>query len=108
MKFAYQCYEIPASVFARIVTRNRLISVVGRPEERFMTTLTEIESAVGTLSPEQKQSLYRFLEGQIQEAAGQVLPRRSVLEIAPVHLGPVLCPFSTHDDLLDEMLEMRA
>ena len=73
-----------------------------------MTTLTEIESAVGTLSPEQKQSLYRFLEGQIQEVEGQVSPRRSVLEIAPVYLGPVLLPFSTADDLLDEMLETRA
>lgn len=73
-----------------------------------MTTLTEIESAVGTLSPEQKQRWHRFLEGQLREAAGQVSPRRSVLEIAPVHLGPVLLPFSTADDLLAEMLEMRA
>ena len=73
-----------------------------------MTTLTEIESAVGTLSPEQKQRLCRFIEGQLQEATGQVSPRRSVLEIAPVHLGPVLCPFSTDDDLFDEMLETRA
>jgi hypothetical protein len=68
-----------------------------------MTTLTEIESAVGTLSLEQKQRLYRFLEGQLQE----VSVRRSVLDIAPVHLGPVLQPFTGDDDLLDEMLEAR-
>ncbi len=73
-----------------------------------MTTLTEIESAVGTLSPEQKQRLYRFIEGQLHEVSGQMSARRSVLDIAPVNLGPILQPFTSDDDLLDEMMETRA
>lgn len=72
-----------------------------------MTTLTEIESAVGTLSLEQKQWLYRFIEGQLQADLGQMSSRRSVLDIAPVSLGPVLQPLTNDDDILDEMLETR-
>lgn len=72
-----------------------------------MTTLSEIESAVETLSSEQKQRLYRFLEGQLQNDSGRVPDRRSVLDIPTVHLGPVLQPFTSDDDLLGEMLETR-
>lgn len=74
-----------------------------------MTTLTEIETAVEALSPEQKYTLYRYIEGQLQDVSGKTsVPRRqSVLDIAPVHLGPVLQPLTGDDDLLDEMLETR-
>ena len=72
-----------------------------------MTTLTEIQSAAGALSPEQKQMLYRFLEGQLEVESGQPPRRRSVIEIEPVHLGAVLQPFSGTDDARDEMLGER-
>ena len=69
-----------------------------------MKTLTEIESDVETLSPEQKYKLYRFLEGQLKAVSGMTPPphRQSVLDIAPVHLGTILKPLMSDDDLLDE------
>ena len=60
-----------------------------------------------SLSPEQKQMLYRFLEGQLEEEPGQPPRRRRVIEIEPVHLGTVLQPFSETDDARDEMLGGR-
>lgn len=72
-----------------------------------MTTLTEIQSAAGALSPEQKQMLYRFLGGQLEEASVQPTRQRSVIDIEPVHLGAVLLPFSDTDDARDEMLGER-
>lgn len=74
-----------------------------------MTTLTEIEAAVGALSPEQKYTLYRNIERQLQDlsAKASVPTRQSVLDISPVHLGPILRPLTSGDDLLDEMLETR-
>jgi len=72
-----------------------------------MTTLTEIQSAAGALSLEQKQVLYRFLEGQLEKPPGQLTMRLSVLDIEPVHLGPVLQPFAAMDDVHDEMLGVR-
>ncbi len=72
-----------------------------------MTTLTEIESAVEKLSPEQKRRLYRLIEGQLQNAADAVPHGRSVLDISPIQLGPILRPFPSADDLLDEMMETR-
>jgi len=75
-----------------------------------MTTLSEIESAVEGLSPEQKFTLYRYLEGQLKEFVGQPTcsRRHSVLDIIPVSLGPVLEPWTADIDLLGEMLESRA
>ena len=74
-----------------------------------MATLIEIEAAVGALSPEQKYALYRNIERQLQDLSGKTsAPRRqSVLDIPPVHLGPILQPLASGDDLLDEMLESR-
>ena len=72
-----------------------------------MTTLTEIQSAAGALSPEQKRLLYRFLEGQLDEASGKPPRQRSVVDIGPVSLGSVFQPFSETDNSRDEMLGER-
>ncbi len=60
-----------------------------------MTTLTDFESAVDALSSEQKRLRHRFVEAQLQTDSGLVASPRSVLDIAPVHLGPVLLPFTS-------------
>ena len=74
-----------------------------------MKTLTEIESEVETLSTEQKYTLYRYLEGQLQAVTGMspVLRKQCVLDISPVNLGQVFKPLSVDDDLLDEMLKSQ-
>ncbi len=74
-----------------------------------MKTLSEIESEVEALSPQHKYMLYRYLEGQLKAVSGMTsLPQRqSVLDIAPVHLGTILKPLTSDDELVDEMLETR-
>ena len=74
-----------------------------------MKTLTEIESDVEALSPDQKYILYRFLEGQLKDVPGvnPPLKRQSVLDIPSVNLGKILRPLTDKDDLLGEMLEER-
>jgi hypothetical protein len=69
-------------------------------------TLAEIERAVATLPFDQKLALYRRLAEQLQEESTEPVARHGVLDIAPVHLGPVLRPMGD-DDLLDEMLNGR-
>ena len=75
-----------------------------------MATIDELESLLASLPDEQKHAIFRFLEGQLQNAAKPTLPSgtHGVLDIAPVRLGPVLRPLNGDDDLLDEMLEERA
>lgn len=72
-----------------------------------MKTLTEIESEVEALSPDQKYILYRFLEEQLKDVPGMNPPlkRQSVLDIPSVNLGKILRPLTEEDDLLGEMLE---
>lgn len=74
-----------------------------------MTTLMEIETAVGSLSADEKYELYRYLEGQVRSSAAPANParRHSFLDIPPIHLGSVLRPLTRDDDLLEEMLEGR-
>jgi hypothetical protein len=73
-------------------------------------TNAEIEATVEELSRDQKCWLYRYLEKQLPELKGSeaIAKRQSVLDIAPVHLGQPLLPFTGSDDLLDEMLESRS
>lgn len=77
-----------------------------------MTTLSEIEHAADALPSEQKQQLVQFLLTQLGRNGGATLsvstPREhSILDIPAVHLGAVLQPLTSDDDLLGEMLEGR-
>lgn len=80
-----------------------------------MKTLSEIETAAAALSPGDQQALVRYLLSQLDSqgadagsATGRPVQDHSVLDIEPVHLGRVLHPLSSDDDLLGEMLEGRA
>ena len=75
-----------------------------------MTTLTEIETAVQSLSADEKYELYRHLEGQFHSSSAPTSQSRghSFIDIPAVHLGRVLLPLSPDDDLLEEMLEGRS
>jgi hypothetical protein len=68
-----------------------------------MTTLSEIKHVVAALPREQKHVLYHFLQLQLRGSAAE----HGVLDIAPVHLGPVLRPLDDDEDLLAEMLCWR-
>ena len=81
------------------------VRVKDEREKGIMKTLTEIESEVEALSPDQKYMLYRFLEGQLKGAIGAPFKRQSVLDIPTVNLGKILRPLTGEDDLLGEMLE---
>jgi hypothetical protein len=65
-----------------------------------MTKFSEIKHAVAALPREQKYDLYHFLQLQLRESVTD----HGVLDIAPVHLGPVLRPLDDDEDLLAEML----
>ena len=82
-----------------------------------MSTLREIEAAVESLPVAQQEALFRFLAarlGQLESRESQSSregsePRpHSVLDIPMVHVGRVLNPISSNDDILGEMLEFRA
>jgi hypothetical protein len=80
-----------------------------------MKTLSEIETAAAALSPEDQQALVRYLLTQLDcegadagSTPGPSPDDHSVLDIEPVHLGRVLRPLTSDDDLLGEMLEGRA
>lgn len=74
-----------------------------------MVSLAEIETAVSTLSPDDKLALFRRLADQLArvQLSGNSQGSHSVLEIPTVQLGPILRPWSEmeDDDLLEEMLE---
>ena len=76
-------------------------------DDRPMRSLTEIESDIEALTPDQKYTVNRFLEGRLEDASGGNPPinRRSVLDIPSVTLGTILRPLTDTDDLLGEMLE---
>lgn len=74
-----------------------------------MTTFMEIETAVASLSADEKRELYRYLEGQVRSSAVPTKKQRGhrFLDIPPIHLGGILRPLTRDDDLLEEMLEGR-
>ncbi len=82
-----------------------------------MSTRREIEAAVESLPVAQQEALFHFLAarlGQPEPRASQsiregseTLPH-SVLGIPTAHVGRVLCPMSSDDYILPEMLEFDA
>ena len=82
-----------------------------------MSTLREIEAAVESLQVAQQKALFHFLaarlgqlesrESQSSRESSETRPH-SVVDIPTVHVGRVLHPISSDDDLLGEMLEFRA
>ena len=82
-----------------------------------MSTLREIEAAVESLPVAQQEALFHFLaarlgqlesrESQSSREGSETRPHR-VVDIPTVHVGRVLHPISSDDDLLGEMLEFRA
>lgn len=82
-----------------------------------MSTLREIEAAVESLPVAQQEALFHFLAarlGQLESResqtsrAGSGTRPHSVLDIPTVHVGRVLRPKSSDEDVLAEMLESRA
>ena len=82
-----------------------------------MNTLREIEAAVESLPVAQQEALFHFLAARLgQPESGELQASRegsetrphSVVDIPTVHVGRVLHPISSDDDLLGEMLEFRA
>ena len=76
-----------------------------------MHDLTELETAVDALPPQEKRELLRFLVSRLHEegvdTADLQLSSHSVLDIEPVSVGAILQPLGQDDDLLGEMLEGR-
>lgn len=81
-----------------------------------MSTLAEIEDVIETLPTPDQEKLFAFLalrlgQGQptLLKSSSSVLKEggHSVLDIPAVHVGSVLRPPSSDDDLLGEMLEGR-
>jgi len=82
-----------------------------------MSTLREIEAAVESLPLRQQEALFRFLATRLGRGEStrsepssndSKLPPHSVLDIPTAHLGQMLSPMSSDDDILGEMLEYRA
>ena len=82
-----------------------------------MSSLREIEAAVESLPVTQQEALFHFLAarlGQLESRESQTrwqgsgTRQHSVVDIPTVHVGRVLCPKSSDDDVLAEMLESRA
>lgn len=71
-----------------------------------MSTLEEIEAAIPKLNAEELAMLQQRL-ARARQAIVEGLLGHSVLDIPPVSVGEILRPFSSDDDLLDEMLEGR-
>jgi hypothetical protein len=72
-----------------------------------MSTLTEIERAADSLPLDEQESLLERLSERMRQRRLNNAVLHSVLDIAPVSLGRVICRLSTEDDLLGEMLEGR-
>ena len=79
-----------------------------------MLSLPEIEAVVDQLPPEQQRELITRLATRIDGlktvSSGSVSNGKgghSVLDIPSFSMGEILKPFSSDDDLLEEMLEDR-
>ncbi len=73
-----------------------------------MSTLSEIEAATRTLPLAEKETLLVWLSRHLKKTALEASTgQHSVLDIDPVSIGEILCPFDDADDVLDEMLEER-
>ncbi len=94
--------------------RNRELIVVrsdkGTAMATFEITLEQLRNAILQLPEEQRRELLLEVErGPSTELARPDAARsHSILDIPPVSVGAVLRPLSSHDDLLEEMLEGRA
>ena len=75
--------------------------------KRNMSSLTEIEGAADALPEDQQEILLEWLSERMRRRQLNRAVSHSVLEIAPVSLVGVICPLSSNDDLLGEMLEHR-
>ena len=65
----------------------------------------EVEAVVPKFSVEELAELEQFVRKVRDEKEHS--GKTSVLDFQPVSVGKILKPFSTNDDLLDEMLEGR-
>jgi hypothetical protein len=70
-----------------------------------MSTLAEIQAALPQLSLEELAALERSI--RVVERSRDPVPRKSLMDIKPVDLGPMRNPITADDDIFGEMIDAK-